>query len=611
MRKFLHYTLAFLLYSSIVSAQIPQTGLKDILEFKIDSTRHKIAGWFISSSVGNVRSGIARDSLKKGKDIIFFASSGVRGVRGEREDREESECSMSTGFLLPDVGNSHSMEASFLCKNQGYDTIRIIFTGFDTYGNIISTDTLETGKTSDWCESTQTIKIKNVSYMHLNLGVKGNASDTDKIVWIYRIRLKVDGRDLTEYPFPDWKRDYIPDIDGLVKLSFDNSFAYKQIPLLATKKIVALGESLHGSGTLEESAIQIMKHRVLYNNCRLILLELPLEKVLSINRYVLGDERFELDSITKNLDFCLYSENLLDFIVWLRKYNQNAHRKVLFLGIDAPSTTMLAFETHLFEYFYHMNKNRMNDSIKEFLRLILTDSRTAMGPVFSSLKNDVDFKKNMDPLEVEVIENCWNNWLKVPDYNSMFVARDSIMYSNVKFMTNLLCDSSETVTIYSHLEHACYDKTHTLNNYPRNSYGSLLKNDFGDNYSTIGLIAYQGEVLSLPNKKQIKATRSKLNFYKQAISPIQSNSLEHLLHKSNFDYLYTPVAILPNTQLYIRMVTNAKQFVNLIHPRHFMDGVIYVRESESMHPFRGDISISEKYEDLIKRFQRYETLFKE
>lgn len=588
------------MYSFIISAQVPQTKLKDILEFKVDTIRHCIAGWLGASSTRGILSGIEYDKLKNGNNIIFFTPPTGKNIK--------SECSIATAFLMPVIETAQVMEASLLCKNQGFDTVQVIFSSFNTYGDLLAKDTLKVQNRSDWHESTTIVHIKNVSYVHLTLEVKGNVSNVDKKLWIDKMQLKVCGKCLFEYPLCNLENNYVLDTTRIVKLSFSNSSAFKKIQMLSAKKIVALGESLHGSATLEESAIQIMKHRVLYCNCKLILLESPLEKILSINRFVLGDENFELDSIANNLDLSLYSENILDFIVWLREYNKNVQRKVYLLGMDASSTDPFLFATELFDYFYRINKTNMNASIKKFLWLILTDSNTAMGPILSSLKNDTDFKNNNDALEVKIIEHCWDDWIKVPDYKNVDASRDSIMYSNVRFMTDLLCNSSETVTLYSHLEHSCYDKTHTITNYPQMSYGSLLKKDFGDDYCTIGLFAYQGEVLSIPNKQQMRSLKTKANFIKYILEPIQSNSLEHLLYKSNLDYLYASVSLLPYTQLYIRCVTNAKQFVNIIHPMHYMDGIVFVKESEAIHVIHENISIPTKYQNAIKRFERYQSL---
>lgn len=400
----------------------------------------------------------------------------------------------------------------------------------------------------------------------------------------------------------------IPDTSKIVKLSFSDFSSYKQIQMLNNKKIVALGESLHGSATIERSAIQLMKHRVIYNNCKLILLESPLERMLSVNRFVLGDERFILDSIANNLELSLYSEDFLDFIVWLREYNKNTQRKVRILGMDSPSTNPFLFATEMFDYFYCINKENMDASIKKFLFSILTDSRTAMGPLLLSLKNEVNFKNNNDSLEIRLIEHCWNEMLKVHDYRNMSASRDSIMYSNVVFFTDMLCSSSETVTLYSHLEHACYDKTHSINNFPRMSYGSLLKRKLGDDYYTIGMFTYKGRVLSIPSIKQVQTLKAKANFIEHILGPVRSNSLEYLFCKSNLDYLYAPVNVLPNTQLYTRLVTNDKQFLNIVHPVHYMGGIIYVKESEAMRAIHENITIPAKYQNVIKRFERYLSL---
>lgn len=600
MLKDLFFLLVILSCPSFLTAQIRQPTLKEILEFEVDSTRQKMTGWLTASFTEKIRTRVENDTLRSGKSALMLNFPPTK--------KDKSAYCMATGFLMPITHTSHDMQASFICKNQGFDTVQLIFTGYNTDGNRVSIDTLEIGKTADWHEATTTVRIGDVSYMHLALELSGNVANIEKTLWLNKIQLNIDGIDLTDYAPRNLEKEYAPDINKITKLSFENPTTYQQIELLANKKIVTLGESLHGSETLKESAVQIMKHRILYNNCKLVLLEIPLEKTLSINRFVQGDDRFELDTIAKILELSFYSHELLDFMVWLREYNGSTAHKVYLLGMDAPSTEFYSFTTELFDYFYRTNKERMNDSIKKFLKLIIADCRKAMGPVLASLKEDVDFKSNSDSLEIKIIEHWWNDWLKVSVDDEIDVVRDSIMYSSAKFMTNLLCAPSETATLHSHLEHGCYDKTHTISHYPRMSYGSLLKKEFGDDYCTLGLFAYQGEVLAIPSEQQIRQRDS--NFVTCVLGTAPSNGLEHLLSKFGSDYFYIPVTSLPNTQLYVRVGTNAKQLVNIIHPSHYMDGVIYVKESKAMHVIHEDLSLDAKYQSVMKRFNEYESLVK-
>ena len=63
------------------------------------------------------------------------------------------------------------------------------------------------------------------------------------------------------------------------------------------KRILAIGESVHGTGTMNDMGVEIIKNRIEHGKCRLVLLEMPLTLSFHINRYLEGDERFKPDSI--------------------------------------------------------------------------------------------------------------------------------------------------------------------------------------------------------------------------------------------------------------------------------------------------------------------------
>lgn len=285
MRNFLFSIFVALLYTSFLSAQVPQATLTDILEFKVDTTRQKLYGWLTASFTGKIRTRIENDTLENGKRALILNSP-------DTEKAKSSYC-LATGFLMPTIHHLHEMEASFSCKNQGFDSVQLVFMGYNTDGKRVSVDTLKIGITDDWHEFTTTVHIGNVSYMHRSLEVEGNIPNIEKTLWINKIQLRINGIDLAQYPSRSLGKEHTLDEKEIVKLSFEDSTTYKQIQSLANKRIVALGESIHGSETLEKSAIQIMKYRIMHSNCKLILLELPLEKTLIMNRFVQSDERFE------------------------------------------------------------------------------------------------------------------------------------------------------------------------------------------------------------------------------------------------------------------------------------------------------------------------------
>jgi erythromycin esterase-like protein len=597
MIKRIFYIFIFAIIAPFLSAQQNRMNLQDILDFKRDSVSGKLLGW-----LGAAQLNLKTIDRTQRQELVDATSDAVSVV--VLPSRKDINISISTGFLMPDIGNMDKIEASFSGMNKGLDNMQLIFTGYNVDGEVVSIDTLKIAETKGWDTFVTMVFIKDVSYMHLLLNIHGSHNNITQVVGLDKIQFIADGKNLIEFPQCNLYQKLVPDIDCITKLSFGHLDSYQRIVPLMNKKILAIGEALHGSESLSESAIEIMKSRILHNNCKLVLLEIPFEKMLSVNRFVLGDERFSLDMIANSLELGLYSRKLLDFFKWVKEYNHCMERKVRVLGLDTPSTNVIAYPMDMFNYFYLMNKSSMSEPLRQFLLLFLTDSRKAMKDAYPSIKNNTDFTKNSDALELKIIEHWWSDWLTtVTSEEKLHAVRDSLMYNNIKYMIELLCNSSETVTLYSHLEHACRDKLHTISHFPLMSYGALLKESFSAEYSVIGLFANEGKVLHLPSaSKQVNDKLNILEFVNETLVNTENNYLESILSKLDTSYFYIPSFQLDRSQMYIRIGTNSKQLTNIIYPPHYMDGVIYLKESEIMHIVHDDISVKEKCVNLLKRF---------
>ncbi len=73
------------------------------------------------------------------------------------------------------------------------------------------------------------------------------------------------------------------------------------------KKILALGETIHGTQTMNDLAFSLIKERIEHHNCKLVLFELPLEETLYLNRYVKNDERYTLDFILRRFESRIFN----------------------------------------------------------------------------------------------------------------------------------------------------------------------------------------------------------------------------------------------------------------------------------------------------------------
>jgi erythromycin esterase-like protein len=124
-------------------------------------------------------------------------------------------------------------------------------------------------------------------------------------------------------------------------LSYTDPSSFDRIPELQTKKIGAIGERIHGRETMNDIAYQIIKQHVEKNRCRLVLLEISLEVMMSFNRFVQGDRSFNIYTLINRFNLDLISvKQLKEICLWLKEYNKTAKEKILLLGADYYVSSM-------------------------------------------------------------------------------------------------------------------------------------------------------------------------------------------------------------------------------------------------------------------------------
>lgn len=597
--KILSIMIVSILASSVLYGQESSRDLKNDLEFRVDTISEKIA-WVPDEELSDFYASLDSTILKNGKHPLLITQKTFK-----EKKNTNIHCRIIYSLLLPTI-NAAYMDISFTSKSQNLDKVLLTFTGIDSHGNKACADTLNATSTNEWSVFKRTTHLNNAVFSRFTIEIQGNNENLEQNLWIDRITLQINGKELSDYALQDMNRNFRPDINKIVPLSFSDPRGYNLIPELKNKKIISIGESMHGSGTMAESALHIMKHRILHDNCKLLLFEMPLDTSLGINRFIQGDERFTLEDIAQCLDSYLYPESILDFFVWVKEYNKKAKKKVWVSGIDIPAmdTNNFVSATNLFSYFYRINKNIINDKIKSFLFFTLINIH-GLNDELPALINDTIFYKNNNPIELNIIEHWQKGWTHIKMPNLVMAARDSLMYSNIRYMTDLICPSDETVTIYSHLMHSCYNKAYTDYHGSDLSYGSLLRKEYMDDYFCIGLFAQQGETL-IVHESLSDYNWTILNFIPCTLQPVRKNSLEYLLQNTGYDYFYSPVALLPQSPIHIRLGNaSTNHLYNIIYPQHCFGGILFIKTSKAMRVNHANISFMKKHGAKQEQYTKY------
>lgn len=486
-------------------------------------------------------------------------------------------------ILLPDAPID-TIEIRLTSKQKNLKQARLLVDRISKHEKILFTDTLNTNL-QDTTWNTVSIKIpaSDVKLLNLRLGVYGQNDKKDPnrelAIWLDRVEIFADGRSLNDFALPVIEPFSVSNPEEIKTLSFEEDL-YGNIKELKSKKIVALGETVHGSSTVNRVTSQIIKHRILNDNCRLVLLEIPFETTMFLNKEIQGETIFRGDSILKNLGMLFDTSVWGDLFIWLKQYN-DAHPddKVTLMGTDLNLLDRDNYK-QLAEYVTCLNQTKKNKLLVDLSALLSKNLEDKPSSVLAFLRQHSEIKNILGNIEYELIKHNLEMSQKttmVPEIRLHF--RDSIMKENSVFLTNLFVPQGKTVTIWTHFLHA--NHSFSSPSAPVRSFGSYMREHYGDEYSCLGITVGNGIVTNVSF-----AEKEKTGYTDYRILPPIDGSVEDFFNEYSGAYVYCHSDFFNDGIQYIRQIgqpySENNQF-DLINPRARMDGVIFIKESKALY----------------------------
>jgi erythromycin esterase-like protein len=498
-------------------------------------------------------------------------------------------------LLLPDL-LSDTAEVSITYKNLNIKQINLTVSGLDRYENLLYSDTLFIPENREWTKSAIRVPLRDVIFLCLYVDIQGIDTFCIQRCWLDRMTIKINGKNIESFqPQSCMEKTVLPEKE-ITPLSFSDTGLYHSIPELKSKRIFALGETVHGSETFAESAFQLIKHQVQYNNCKLILLELPIEQGLSLNRYVQGDESFEIDSLVSRMKYYINVAKYRELLLWLKEYNRHAAEPVWLMGMDSEIYLQESCAS-LFDYLYTINQAAKQPLIDTLChRIIINDLiEVAASAGINTKLQSITGKK-----EYDILVHCLNVSGKADSrsLNSRMQKRDSVMFENTRFLMQLLCKKEEKIFVYAHLGHTNYKPSIRFPNSYNVTLGLLMKQAYGEDYFVTGLFAGSGYY----------GTQWKNTYGVKPMSIPPSNSFEYLLNKISKDYFY--LSALPECPTNIRLTGNGytEDAFEPVSLGCRIDAAIYIRENQastlSPDALSGIYDSMERYIRCFEKFPR-------
>ncbi len=541
------------------------------LNFKfVDNIFH---GWIFDANNSSIH--FCADTSDLHKPIKFSQTEGW----GYREKMNLNIYS-SKMILLPELSKS-PLKIKISYKSKNLKTGRLFVYSLNTQMEILNIDSICLQSSDNFFEDFSEIKTKDLRFLFFKLQAIGKDStySEEKLskikatipheISISRIELQNGNMNINTLPFQDIAASNL-DKTKILTLPTDTLLTDKELSPIS-KRITALGETVHGSGKIGWASTEFIKSSVLNNQTNLILFEQPMLMMLFFNKYIQGSNSIDEDKIKELTKIIIgEAEPIIELTKWLREYNKTAVEKVSFLGIDSQ-----------------YEKNELDFFLKDYLQTLNKEARSsAVDSMVSVLQiTDVEKIKDMAKTTLQIVENNQQELgdilgkdldtitfylgslinAEVSNINSYY-ERDSRMFQNSSFLIDYLCKSNQTVVISCHLSHANYLDT---NNPIYKSFGYYMRNFYGNDYVCVAQTVYQDTIKAYV-KKELE---------RKALPRSSSNSLEAIFSKSGIKYGYINIKELDEiVKLRIQGAHHnpSSEIEQYINPKNRISGVLFI-----------------------------------
>jgi erythromycin esterase-like protein len=506
-------------------------------------------------------------------------------------------------LLLPDFTAASSAEIALICKGENLKRIDLIITRFDKNENAFRDDTLTAFKRimgEGWHEYKKRIALTEDAFWSLRVEAEGLDStyiyDSDLFIRkaghkdstlneslsLRKLDIYINGKHIDYYSPDERVHKVTVESSDIVPLALSNPKQYDKITELKNRRIIGLGETVHGSETMAEITVDIIKEQVRNNGCKLIAIEKMAEEMLLVNRFVQGDMSLHLDTLMKRfirprgfLNNLFSISQLKELCLWLREYNRTLTQPVRLLGMDYEQYVKGRRQA-MADYLSFINKTLKLNSIDEICYILLKEPNeftqhdcVQLRELWNQIRLTVFAFTGTDEATITEhflfdLSNFWDNLT-----DGKTVTRDYKMSENIQFYIKHLCKNEEKVVISAHWGHTNY-----VDNFYERSMGYYLKRAFGDDYFHIGITTAHGAAITASNMYNQPDTLQQ---------PIV-NSIEHALDQLPEDCLYIPSHVFADSYAYIRSMGTLSTdwryngYISLVGR---MGGIIFIRNCKA------------------------------
>lgn len=393
-------------------------------------------------------------------------------------------------FNLP--VEAKKIELSIYSKSDILDYAYLKLYCLDKDENIVLRDSTLISKRKDWIRHSLTVFPQNAERLYIEIQAKSKDTIlTDQNIkqklWIDHVQLKINECEINSFSLPSYQfsKDDIEKINDHTKIELEKLEELNSISDLKNHRILAFGESVHGSAEIQHFTCEIIKNMIINNSCSLVLLELPFEMGLRINDYINGNSA---EDIKQMLMLFNYNTTELDSLfTWIKNRNTYSSTKVNISGIDINHQFLL--ENHLLTFLKNQKIN--NDGLNSIIESI---GRNKYKDALDLLQNDRSIISDLGYYKHTSILYAIKNRIDFPRTVSYEREdRDYCQFMNAKFSINLFRKDSEKIIIYAHLGHV-NKKNSQVNRQSVHNLGYFMNKEYRSNYFVTALLVGKGTI---------------------------------------------------------------------------------------------------------------------
>ncbi len=496
--------------------------------------------------------------------------------------RDEEKGKIGTLIPVYQLNNGNTeITASIRYKTLNCQRAFITLNSIGDCEQLLRSDTIELPLSETWKEISKKVKIKDACLVNVFIEAVGSELAFNNIR-VSDFKLETNGVRLKNETGPKSNNTTLKKSD-VIPL---NGVDFGKIPSI-NSRIMAIGETVHGSKTLGRMVFDIIKERITKQGCDLVLHEYPLEYSFYVNRYVKNDPRFNLKDIERYMEGSLSSEHTIDFIKWLRAYNSTHNNRVSLWGMDMESLDV-ASSVDLSEFVKTLCLNRETPETDSIVKRLL-NWETSKEDTLQLTNADGAVGKWLTADEREILKFCLQLNHENTETYERLTNRDETMAKTASKLIDILASKNAKATIYGHFLHLNYlvaSDMKELNNY---SMGHRMKSKYKADYQTIALCTYSGKTLNSITDKTISAAQ---------LVTAPKGSIEHALQSMGHNIAYLPMARLNCTDVFtMRVLGNNNDSTQFFYftPKARMDGVLFVSLSQPV----------EKSQEVLNRYLNY------